>query len=345
VSDDVAKPTARSIPAVVMAGDRAAAKAIEEKSKVFLELAGKSLVAHVVEVLQQVPQVSEVWVVGNRDHLAEALAPLEPSLAKPLTILPQFRNLYENAWETYRRSLPGAGPGGRDPSEQEAKEPYLYVSADLPFATPQEVSAFIDQALAENCHYALGLADRESLRPFARGEPSYRVAYFNLADGRYRQTNLHLVKPALIRHRYLIGEMYEHRYQREIGNIIPLAWQMLHSEGGGLSVLWYYGLIHLAGWLDRRKLTPLADWVRKYLPLKRIAGCVSSVLATDFRFVVTDVGGCAVDIDDADQYEAAVARYEEWRSQQDARAASMYGPPQEVLPARVSLRLISDDEV
>ena len=36
---------------------------------------------------------------------------------------------------------------------------------------------------------------------------------------------------------------------------------------------------------------------------------------------------------------------QEWREQQDAQAAAMYGPPKAVLPARVSMRLISDDDV
>ncbi len=119
---------------------------------------------------------------------------------------------------------------------------------------------------------------------------------------------------------------------------------MITREGGGFSVLWCYVLIHLAGWFDRRKLPRLADQIRRGLAMKRVSGCVSSVLATDFRFVVTEVGGCAVDVDDEEQYRAVEARYDEWRADQDAKALDMYGPPQSVLPARVTVRLISDEE-
>ena len=52
------------------------------------------LVAHVVATLQRVPEVSEVWVVGDAARLAATLEPLRPELCKPLHVVPQFRNLY-----------------------------------------------------------------------------------------------------------------------------------------------------------------------------------------------------------------------------------------------------------
>jgi molybdopterin-guanine dinucleotide biosynthesis protein A len=157
------------IPAVVTAGDRRAAKAVYGESKVYLELGGLPLVAHVVAVLQQVPEVSEVWVVGNEERLKGVFERPEvrARLAKPLHIVAQFRNLYENAWETFRRILPGAGPEGRDPvSEADLDQRVLYLPGDLPFATPQEISAFIRRGLANGCVYSVGLATDESLQDF-----------------------------------------------------------------------------------------------------------------------------------------------------------------------------------
>ncbi len=61
----------KAIPAIVAAGDGRAAKAVYGQSKVYLELGGRALVAHVVMVLQDVPEVSEVWVVGNAELLRE----------------------------------------------------------------------------------------------------------------------------------------------------------------------------------------------------------------------------------------------------------------------------------
>jgi GTP:adenosylcobinamide-phosphate guanylyltransferase len=315
------------IPAVVAAGDRRAARSVEGESKPYLRLAGRPLVAHVVETLQSVPEVSEVWVVGDAARLESVLAEVE--LRKPLHVVPQFRNLYENAWETYRRLLPGAGPEGRDPGPADADRFVLYLSADVPFATPQEISAFVRQSLAAGCDYALGLCTEESMRDFypeAPGAPGIRMAYFNLREGRFRQSNLHLVRPARLGNRHYVEEMYEHRYQKQVGEMIKLGWTLLRAEGGGLSVIYYYALMHGAAIADRRGWHRIADWLRERIAMPRIeAGC-SRLLRTRFRFVVTEGGGCALDLDNEPDYEAARARLDEWRERQRARVEAIYGP-------------------
>ena len=91
-------------------------------------------------------------------------------------------------------------------------------------------------------------------------------------------------------------------------------------------MLGYYGLMHLAGLLDRRGMRRLADLVRRWIPLARIELGISTLLRGDFQFVVTEGGGCAVDIDNEHDYDVAAARYEEWRKEQQARVEQLYGP-------------------
>jgi GTP:adenosylcobinamide-phosphate guanylyltransferase len=316
------------IPAVVMAGDRRAARAVQGESKVYLKLGGRALVAHAVATLQRVPEVSEVWVVGNAERLEAVLGAeeLRRELRKPLTLVPQFRNLYENAWQTYRRLLPGAGPEGRDPGDDDL--PVLYLSADLPFATPQEISEFVRRSTAADCDYAIGLVTAESMQEFAPEGPQLpgiRMACFNLREGRFRQSNLHFVRPARLGNRHYVEEMYEHRYQRELRDIVALAWRILRSEHGGLRVLWYYALMHVAGLADRWGLRGLADRLRRSLPLARIEAAVSGLLRTRMRFVVTEAGGCAIDIDNDEDWVVARQRFEAWRRRQEARAEKLYG--------------------
>lgn len=322
-----------SVPAVVAAGDRRAARAVHGESKPYLLLDGRPLVAHVVEQLQAVPEVSEVWVVGDAARLERVFAdPAERKrLAKPLHVVPQFRNLYENAWETYRRLLPGAGPEGRDPAGPADEQlPVFYLSADLPFATSQELSAFVRQSLATDCDYALGLCTEESMADFypeAPGRPGIRMAYFNLREGRFRQSNLHLVRPALLGNRHYVEDMYEHRYQRQFGQMLGLGWRLMRIEEGGPSILFYFVLMHLAGIADRRRWRRLADWLRDRIPIARVEKGCSGLLRTRFRFVVTEGGGSAVDLDNEEDYEAATACYERWLEKQRARVAQVYGPP------------------
>ena len=319
------------IPAVVTAGDRRAAKAVCGESKVYLEIGGRPLVAHVVAALQRVPEVSEVWVVGDAERLRAVFSreEIRGELRKPLHIVGQFRNLYENAWQTYRRLLPGAGPEGRDPEGADLDVQVLYASADLPFVTPQEISQFIRRSADLGCDYALGVVREESMEAFyptPSGGDGIRMAYFHLREARVRQSNLHLVRPARVVNRHYVDEMYEHRHQRELGSIIALAWRLLRSEQGGIRVLAYFCAMHLAGFINRRGWRRLADRVRSWIPVARVEAACSSLLRVSCRLVVTDLGGAAVDIDNEEDYRTAQLRYQEWRRSQEETAERLHGP-------------------
>jgi len=324
------------IPAIVAAGDRGAAKAVYGESKVYLEVGGRPLVSHVVLALQRVSEVSEVHVIGDAERLEKVLAEpsLRAALRKPLHVIPQLRNLYENAWQGYRRVLPGAGDAGRDPaSESDLDFWTLYLSGDIPFATPEEISDFVQRTFATGADYGLGLVTEESMRDFlpaAPGEPGIRMACFNLREGRFRQSNLHCVKVGRLVNRHYVEDMYEHRYQRQIWPIVTLAWQLLWSERGGASVVFFYGLMHLAALADRWGLRRVADLVRRAIPIARVERAVGGLLGTRFRFVVTEVGGCAVDIDNEADLDAARAGFARWRALQEERARRLgAGTPSE----------------
>ncbi len=312
------------------AGDARAARAVYGESKAYLEVGGRTLIARVVAALQRVPEVSEVWVVGNAERLAKALETeaIKRELAKPLWIVPQYRNLYENAWFTYRRLLPGAGAEGRDPTPEEAELPVLYLSCDLPFATPQELSEFVRKGLVANVDYVLGLTGEAALEPYypRDGVPGIRMAYFNLREGRFRQSNLHLVKPAKLGKRQYIEDMYEHRYQRQLGQVIGLAWRIFMDRGGGARVLFYYGLMHVAGVLDRSGMRRLADGARRFIGLQRVERACGALLRASFRFVETDVGGCALDIDNEHDLDVARARFGEFERTLAEIAEHTHGP-------------------
>jgi GTP:adenosylcobinamide-phosphate guanylyltransferase len=319
------------IPAIVTAGDTRAAKAVYGESKIFLEVAGRPMVAHVVAALQRVPEVSEVWVVGNRERLRPVLdAPeLQAELTKPLFLVEQLRNLMENSWETFRRFLARDTEAGCDPVGDQLDQAVLYLSGDLPFATPQEISAFIAQSSAAGCNYALGLVPDDSLEDFeptASGEPGIEVAYFNLREGRLRQSNLHWARPARIGNRYRIEDMYEHRHQREFWNMAILAGKLFWSRAGGPMIVFFYTVMHLAGVFDRWRLRWLSDWLRQCVTLPLSERVVGRVLDTNFRFIITEAGGCAIDVDTEEEYDVVRERFESWKKAQQARAEAIYGP-------------------
>jgi hypothetical protein len=332
-------PSIRTAPAVVAAGDSRAAKAVHGESKVFLEVAGHPLVVHVVRALQDVPEIDDVWVVGNRARLEAVFgAPdVRAQLRKPIFIVEQRESLLANAWEAYRCILSGDPDAGREPETDADRDvEILYLSGDLPFATPQEMSAFIQQSRANGTVYTCGLTTEDALAPFrsdAVGGDGIDVAYFNLRDGRFRQNNLHYARPARIGQLRAIEEMYAHRHQQKVWNMLDLARKVLFANGGGAKVVFFYMIMHLSGWADRRGWRRLSDWLR-IVTMEMNEKAVGAMLQTSFCFEVMAVGGCGIDVDNEEEYAAVKKHFERWSREQASLAEKIYGPVG--LPAKVS---------
>jgi len=319
----------QTVPAIVMAGDGGAARAVCGESKVFLEVGGQPLVVHAVLALQKVPEVSEVWVVGDATRLEACLTTpeMKARIAKPLHILPQHESLYDNAWQTYRQLLAGAGGAPRDPGEADADRTVLYLSGDLPFPSPAELSEFVSKGLALDVDFAFGVVPEESLLDFlpsAVGGPGIRMASYNVREGRFRQSNLHLARPARIGLRKNIGEMYHLRYQRNPVNILKLAILLIRKASGSGSLLRLFFEVHLAALFDRMGFRKVADGLRQGITQRRVEKALSRVVDAELRFVITHLGGCAIDIDSDEDYRAVSARYEEWCGAQARRAEKLY---------------------
>lgn len=321
------------MPAIVTAGDSRAAKAVYGKSKIYLEVEGLALVAHVVRTLQPVPEIDAVWVVGDPGRLEAALgdADFRAALTKPLYIVPQQRDLISNAWETYRRTLTGDVAEGRDPeTEAELDHEVLYLSGDVPLATPQEISAFVQKAKSIDKDYVLGLCPAESLdvfRPTQPGETGIKVAYFNLADGRFRQNNLHYARPGRIGRLDRIEEMYEMRHQRRFWNMFTLTMRLLLDRVGGIKIAVLFSMMHFAGIADRNGYRGLARILARPVTLDINERTICKILDTRFALAVTESGGCALDVDTEEEYDAICERYQEWSQDQQARSLALYGPP------------------
>jgi hypothetical protein len=333
-SASAARPWKR-VPAVVTAGDSHAAKAVYGKSKVYLEVDGLPLVAHVVRTLQDCPEISEVWVVGDPARLEAALGDrhFRASLCKPLQLVEQQRDLLSNCWETYRRILSGDSTRGRDPeSDADRDQEVLYLSGDLPLATPQEISSFVQRAWSLGDDYVLGLCPAESLEvfhPAAEGESGITVASFNLRDGRFRQNNLHYARPGRIGRREHIEEMYEMRHQRRFWNMLALTLRLLLDRVGGIKIAFLFGMMHLAGVADRNGRKRLARVMARFVTLEINRTTICKLLDTRFAFAVTESAGVTIDVDTEEEYDAICEKYVVWLEEQRARSERLHGliPP------------------
>jgi len=336
-SASAARPSKR-VPAVVTAGDSHAAKVVYGKSKVYLEVDGLPLVAHVVRTLQDCPEISEVWVVGDPARLEAALGDrhFRASLCKPLHLVEQQRDLLSNCWETYRRILSGDSTRGRDPeSDGDRDQEVLYLSGDLPLAMPQEISSFVQRAWSLGDDYVLGLCPAESLEvfhPAAEGESGITVASFNLRDGRFRQNNLHYARPGRIGRRQYIEEMYEMRHQRRFWNMFALTSRLLLNRVGGVKIAFLFGMMHLAGVADRKGHKRLARVMARFVTLEINRTTIGKLLDTRFAFAVTESAGATLDIDTEEEYDSVCEKYAVWLEEQRARSERLHGP----IPARLA---------
>jgi GTP:adenosylcobinamide-phosphate guanylyltransferase len=291
-------------------------------SKAFVELAGKPMVVHVLEALLHTPEVDEVYLVGNPQRLAATVAQsgilaLAAARGRPVHIVPQRDSLYANVWYTFLRTL--------SPGRTDADHAVLVVPADIPLVIPEELSSFVSRAEASGGDYVVGLSPESALARFAPhdGAPGVDMAFFNLREGRFRQNNLHWVRPLRMGNRHYIDEMYENRYQKELLSQARLAWRVIRREWRNLWVLGIYFVIHVAGLLHRRGQLELSDRVRYFAPLSMIESASSALLKTRFRTVTTELGGAAIDVDNEADLETVEKMLERWKALQVrlARAA------------------------
>ena len=185
-----------------------------------------------------------------------------------------------------------------------------------------------------NVDYALGLCPAESLevfRPSDSEKSGISVAYFNVRDGRYRQNNLHYARPARIGRLDRIEEMYELRHQQRFWNMFILALRLLASRVGGLKIAIQFGMMHMAGIADRNGHDRLARVLARFVSLDINRSAISKLLDTRFAFAITESGGCGLDIDTEEEYDAVCERFSEWSAALRARSAALYG----ALPAVV----------
>jgi GTP:adenosylcobinamide-phosphate guanylyltransferase len=312
------------VQAVLLAGHGRASRAVRGGNKAFAHVGGKPMVVHVAEALLHTPEVREVFVVGPTAPLETLLAEygcaqLAGALSKPLHLVPERGSLYENVWSAFLRTLP--------PGKPRRDHPILVVPSDIPLVVPEEIADFIAQSRSTGADYALGLSPDFSLAPFAGGDgsPGIQMACFNLREGRFRQNNLHYVKPLRMGNRIYIEAMYENRYQKEFASQLRLALRMLRRELPNLWVLRYYALMHLAGLLDRMGHSRLAGLVRRRIPLRTVERGIGALLRTRFRTVTTALGGAAIDIDNDADLEVADKMIDVWKARQVRRVLDSGG--------------------
>lgn len=310
----VGQRSPRSYPVILAAGDRGRARPVLGVNKGLLELAGVPVFTHVLATLEQSPSVERIYLVGPEDRLREGLSmPGVPfRWSKPLTILPQWENLYLNIWNTFQRVL--EDEQGMNPLVVPEELAVLIVPCDIPLMVPEEVEEFVQGCDMERFDYVVGISSSRTLSRYypQRHRKGIRLMCFHVREGSFRQNNLHLVKPLRVGNRGYIQKIYDYRLQREWGSIVRLLWEIFRAEEATLSTATWYLMLHLAALLEGLSKVPLHRIPAWCLPRQRLERSVSRLLKTRFSTVETHFGGAALDIDTPEHYGVIRENFETW---------------------------------
>ncbi len=313
--------------AIVLAGDKGKSHPVFGKNKAFLEIQGVPVITRVVTSLDGANSVSEIYVVGPKERLEEVLSPdrYSPPVGKPIHIFEQRANLYENVWNTFLETIPAYRQGESEENiarGPEADAIALALAADMPLLTSAEIDEFVSQCDMENFDYIIGVTREDELTPYYphEGKPGIRLAYLHFREGNLRQNNMQMVRPFKILNRHYVQTMYDLRYQKEFGNTVRLAWEILNKEEGGWGTLGNYLLMQCSLLFSRLHLNVIRDFFRNRTYIDSVQRCISQLMKTRFSIAFTTLGGATLDIDGEHDYEVINQRFFEWMDYQEQKA-------------------------
>jgi len=303
---------------ILLAGEGESSYKVYHQHKAFLEIKGKCIINYVIEALQQVESIKDIYIVGSKNKLKQTLneATVDLHYPKKIHLVEQRANLYENIFYTFLKTI----PDGEDSLVADLEiskfknKAVLIVPCDSPLLTPHEVEYFISQSDTNNYDHILGLISEEALKKFyPKGNlPGIKMAYLHLKENNYRINNLHLVKPLRIANRKYIQKMYQYRYQRDFKKIIMFGRNLL----GKIKLRYYrcYIGLQLCQFFSSIGCKTIVNYLKKWTTKKDMEYCISNLLNTRFKGLEVPYPGAALDIDRDSDYEAIKLRFDEWHS-------------------------------
>ncbi len=305
----------KQFDAAIMAGGPMAPFARTLPNKTFIKIKGRCLFAHVLNALMGAERIRRVYLVGPLEAIEKELA-ADAGLnlsRKPVTVVPESRNLIDNMFNAFTASIEGYHPGEELNNAALLEKSIFGVAGDCPLIIPEEVDQFLERCDLSRYDYSVGMTSEETLNRFYTHHDGHviRLIHTPFAEGLLRVNNLRLAKPFRIAHRNELHEMYQLRHLRKVRNIIKLGYGL--SKRGLTGEEWrVWATMFMAIKARRLGFTRLAESLRRRAPMATVTGAVDKILGTRSTIVLTTYGGAALDVDRPSNAPLFESHFDEW---------------------------------
>ena len=304
---------------IILLGDTGASRQVHGTNKALLKINGIPSFIYVLAALEKAEKIDRICLIGPKEKITQEIENHHHLLEneKEIIVLEQYGTLFSNAWKSFLSLHPEVQESTSITSDQSEKT-VLYIPGDVPLTTSFEIDTFLNLCEVDSYDYYLGITPAESLYHFdpQKGTPGIKTNFFQIREGKFRHNNLHLVKPLKVKNKEYIQQVYDYRYQRDISNIVKLAFEFIKMHVG-LKGFWCYGLLHLNQFLSRIHLTPLTLPTRQLISLSLIERCVSRVAGAHFTTITSPLAGTVLDIDNEKDYIAMCEMFVHWQDYQN----------------------------
>lgn len=304
------------IDVVIAAGDGRASRKVFKRNKAMLDVAGKPMILHIVEVLRSCSRIDKIVAVGPKEMFEEVMGSFG------VRIVQQKRSLAENGWEGFLNTIDeyrGTGKLTPEIIERYHDKAVLFLSGDIPLISVKELDEFLSQCDMERYDYIAGATSEDILKLFGprKGRPGIKMATFHMWDGNLRQNNFHMAKPFLLLQSIdLVLKAYEYRYQKEFFNIVKSFAELIRfSRGSIFRTLGIYLILQVSAGLSSLGFERAAHLVSFPVTRPRVESLISHLLNVRFKIVQTTVGGAALDVDNEKDYITLSIMYRDWMNQ------------------------------
>jgi molybdopterin-guanine dinucleotide biosynthesis protein A len=312
----------KSYDAVILAGDRRASRNIKGENKTLLKVHGRPVLSYVLSALLGSKYIRNIFIVGPKERIEKELkTDLVKIKGRKVTVLEQWENLIENAWNGFLHTIDGYKEG-TDPdtylNTPVQENTALALSGDMPLITSYEIDEFIENAEPDKYDYIAGITPDYSLIPYypKENKPGIKHAYFHAKDLKWRQNNLHLGKMLKVKNKIYIQKMYEYRHQKEWKDIIKLVLTVLRTEKGTYKAIYQFAVLQACMFFSNRGMGWFSGRIRKLVTLSSIEKTVGLILGTTAKTSITHYGGAALDIDSDEELEAIESNFDDWMAYQ-----------------------------